>query len=187
MNIRWLAIALLVLGAGFTGLLLWQQRPAAVQTASTVVRSGYVVHDFELIALDENGNESFAVHAPLLQETPGARTLELDAPLFLLPDTQMPGQHWRMRADHGWVSDGHDEVRLRDNVVGTSPEGSARPLTMNTTQLNVYPRQRRATSDALVTLEQPGSTITGRGMEAVLSEHRVTLKSDVKARYAPNR
>ncbi|MDO5506134.1 MAG: LPS export ABC transporter periplasmic protein LptC [Pseudoxanthomonas suwonensis] len=187
MNVRWIVVTLLVLGAAVTGLLLWQKRPAAVQAKVAEERSGYVLHDFELIALDENGKESFAVHAPHLQETPGARTLELKEPLFLLPSTDVPGEHWELRARSGWVSDDQEEVRLRGEVVGTSPEGGTRQLTMNTGRLNVYPRQRRASSDDVVTLVQPGSTMTGRGMEALLSENRVTLQSEVKGRYVPSR
>lgn len=186
MNIRALAIGLLMLAAGFTGLLLWQKRPASV-AAGAQARSGYVLHDFELVALDETGKESFAVRAPLLQETPGARTIELTDPVFLLPEADAPERHWELSARSGWVSEDQNEVRLRDAVKGRNPEGSAQPLTMTTEQLNVYPRERRATSEVAVTLVQPGSTITGVGMEALLSENRVTLQSQVKARYAPLR
>ena len=185
-NIRAIAIVLLLLGAGFTGLLLWQKRPAGVVEVAQV-RSGYVLHDFELVALDENGKESFAVRAPHLEETPGAKTIELQQPLFLLPEAEAVGRHWEMRAKTALISDDQIEVQLRDDVHATSPEGSARPLTMTTGRLNVYPRERRATSDDLVTVVQPGSTISGRGMEALLSENRVTLHSQVKARYAPSR
>lgn len=187
MNIRWFVVVALALAALASAVLLWQRRPAAVQQTITQQRSGYVLHDFELIALDENGKESFAVKAPYMQETPGARTLELQSPLFLLPASDTPGEHWRLRADSGWVSDDQEEVRLRGDVVGNSPDNGPRQLTMNTGRLNVYPRQRRATSDDVVTLVQPGSTMTGRGMEALLSENRVTLQSEVKGRYAPSR
>ena len=187
MNIRMLGIGLLVLGALFTGLLLWHKRPAAVQAQVAEARSGYVLHDFELIALDENGIESFAVRAPHLQETPGARTIELQQPLFLLPDTDDRSKHWLLRSDSAWISDDQSEVRLRDAVKGTSPEGAERATTITTERLNVYPRERRATSDVQVTLVQPGTTMTGVGMEALFSENRVTLQSNVKARYEPNR
>lgn len=187
MNIRAIAIALLVLGAGFSGALLWQKRPAASEQVQTEQRSGYVLHQFELVALDENGQESFSVSAPYLQETPGQRTIDLTDPVFLLPDSDNTALHWELRAERGWINEDQTEVRLHESVQGTSPEGSARSLKMTTEQLNVYPRERRATSDEMVTVVQPGSTITGRGMEALFSENRVTLKSQVKARYVPTR
>ena len=53
-----------------------------------------------------------------------------------------------------------------------------------TEALNDYPDANRATSDQQVTITQPGATIRGRGLEAQLDTQRVTLKSEVRARYA---
>ena len=71
--------------------------------------------------------------------------MSLDTPLFLLPDKQ--GDHWEVRSKTGWVSAEGEEVRLRGDVVATSPkEDAARTMSMTTEQLNVFPDTNRATS-----------------------------------------
>jgi len=111
--------------------------------------------------------------------------MSLDTPLFLLPDKQ--GNHWQVRSKTGWVSADNEEVRLRGDVVATSPKEDAREMWMNTEQLNVFPDTNRATSPGLVTITQPGSTMSGRGMQVDLASKRYQFKSQVKHRYVPSR
>ncbi|MEO6264354.1 MAG: LPS export ABC transporter periplasmic protein LptC [Luteimonas sp.] len=183
----WRSILTLVLLAGaiLSGWSVWTHRADKSSDQAARGRSDYVLHDFELIALDGTGKESFTLRAPLLQETPGARTMELTTPLFLLPDAQ--GNHWQVRSQTGWVSEKRDEIRLRGKVRTTSPPEDARKVTMNTEQLNVFPDSNRATSATVVTITQPGSILRGRGLEADLASKRYVLKSEVRSRYAPVR
>ncbi|WP_407352415.1 LPS export ABC transporter periplasmic protein LptC [Luteimonas sp. R10] len=185
MNWRFALTAVLLVAAIVSGWSAWRQRADDATAATAQARSDYVLHDFELTALGKDGTESFTLRAPLLEQHPQDRTIALDQPLFLLPDRD--GRYWEARARTGVVSADHDEVRLRDDVRVTSPEGDPRPVTMNTEQLNLYPETDIASSDVLVTVEQPGSTIQGRGLEVDLSSKRYTFKSQVKQRYVPTR
>ena len=106
--------------------------------------------------------------------------MNIDQPTFLFPDKS--GNRWRSRSATGWVNSEGNEVRLRGNVVLDNPGGKR--MTVQTEALNVYPDANRATSDQQVTITQPGATIRGRGLEAQLDTQRVTLKSEVRARYA---
>ncbi len=183
MNWRVVLTLVLLAGALVSGWSVWTHR--VEQTSSQVAsgRSDYVLHDFELVALDDQGKESFALRAPRLQETPGARTMELTTPLFLLPDAQ--GHYWRVRSKTGWVSGKRDEIRLRGEVTTTSPPEDPHKVMMNTEQLNVYPDSNRATSVAVVTITQPGSILRGRGLEANLHSKQYELKSEVHTHYVP--
>jgi len=156
-------------------------RAAKVAGAGITGRSDFVLRDFELISLDKTGKESFTLRAPMLQQTPGARTMELATPLFLLPDTQ--GHYWQVRSATGWVSENRDELRLRGHVVTLNPPEDPRRIAMNTEQLNVYPNTRKATSSAVVTVTEPGLTMRGRGLDADLVAKRFTLLSQATARY----
>ena len=175
-----LTIALL-LGAVLTGWLVFHHRAVKVAGAGITGRSDFVLRDFELISLDKTGKESFTLRAPMLQQTPGARTMELATPLFLLPDTQ--GHYWQVRSATGWVSENRDELRLRGHVVTLNPPEDPRRIAMNTEQLNVYPNTRKATSSAVVTVTEPGLTMRGRGLDADLVAKRFTLLSQATARY----
>ena len=180
MNVRLLLGAVLLVAAIASGWSLWRNRVVDDDPGVKSTRSDYVLNDLELIALDEQGKESFTLRAPMLRETPGARTMDLEKPLFLLPDRE--GKHWEVRSDTGWVAEDRKEIRLKGNVDAKSPQGT-RPVNMKTTQLNVFPGTKRASSPAVVTITQPGSILRGRGMEADLADKRYTLQSEVNSRY----
>ena len=173
----------LLVGALATGWSILHHRARQVARGTTDGRSDYVLRDFELISLDDKGQESFTLRAPLLQETPGAKTMDLTTPLFLLPDTQ--GHYWQVLSRTGWVSEKRDEIRLLGAVRTTSPPEDARKVVMTTEQLNIYPKTHHATSGSDVTVAEPGLTMRGHGMEADLAAKRVIFLSQATARYVP--
>lgn len=181
MNYRLVLGLVLLAAAAVSGWSLWRNRVTEEVARADSGRSEYVLRDFELTALDRSGKESFTLRAPLLRETPGASTMELTTPLFLLPDEQ--GKYWEVRSKTGWVSQDREEIRLRGDVHAQSPEGDPRPVEMRTERLTVYPGTNRATSDAVVTITQPGSILRGRGLRADLAEKRYELLSQVHSRY----
>jgi lipopolysaccharide export system protein LptC len=185
MNWRTTLTLLLLAGALFSGWSVLRHHAAQSPRGAASGRSDFVLRDFELTSLDDTGKEAFTLRAPLLEETPGAKTMQLTTPLFLLPDAQ--GHYWQVRSKTGWVSAKRDELRLRGKVQTTNPPEDPRRIVMNTEQLNVFPHTRRATSRAVVTVTEPGLTMRGRGMEADLAAKRFTLLSQATARYVPLR
>lgn len=179
----------LLAGAMLSAWSVWTGRSGTPADTASVTRSDYVLHDFELVALDANGQESFTLRAPRLVREPGKQSMMLDTPLFLLPDSEQPDlnkQYWQIRAQSGWVSADGNELRLRDDVRVNSPP-QARKVAMNTEQLNVYPDKKLATSAVAVTITQPGSILRGRGLETNLASKHYLLKSQVRTHYVPQR
>lgn len=183
MNLRLAMGGLLLLAALASGWSLWRQRSADAPDATGSARSDFVLRQFELVALDKQGKEAFTLRAPLLQQTPGARTMDLTTPLFLLPDRQ--GAYWEVRSKTGWVSAGHDEIRLRGSVHAQGPASAGAATDIRTEELNVFPDSNRATSAAVVTVDRPGSILRGRGLEVDLATKRYSLQSQVQSRYVP--
>lgn len=177
-----LGLALLV-AAAVSGWSAWKQRDVPEPELASVERSDYLMRDFEMISLDEEGKESMTLRAPEMQRNPRDETFTIATPLFLLPDSE--GHHWQMRAQSGWVSPKGDELRLTGNVKGTSPKEAAVPSTFDTQRLNVFPRRNLAASDAAVTITRPGSILTGIGFETNTKTKQYTFKSQVKTRYEP--
>jgi lipopolysaccharide export system protein LptC len=184
MNWRTVLTLVLLAGAILSSWSLWRNRQAEHRAAAASTRSDYVLRDFELVALDDQGRESFTLRAPQLQQTPGAKTMDLATPLFLLPDDQ--GHYWQVRAQRGQVSADRDRITLRGDVLTTNPPEEARKVAMATQELNVFPDKKRASSPAVVTITQPGSILRGRGLEVELASKRYVLKSQVRSRYAPS-
>ena len=186
MSWRGALIIVLLVAAIASGWSVWKQRseePAATATSS---RSDYVLEDFELVSLNSHGQESFTLRAPYLHRDPAEGTLSLREPLFLLPE-EGGRYYWDLRAASGWISADSEEMRLVDDVVAVSDPAGSRQLRMETARLTVFPGERRARSDDVVTITQPGTTMRGTGMEADLAEKRFQLKSKVQTRYVPTR
>lgn len=175
---------MLLAAAILSGWSAWRQHHRETTLVAASQRSDYLLHDFELIALDKLGKEAFTLRAPKLARNPGDKTMALDTPLFLLPDKQ--GHHWEVRSKTGWVGADNQEVRLRGDVIAKSPVEDGREIWMNTEQLNVFPDSHRASSSDLVTVTQPGSTMSGHGMQVNLASKRYQLLSQVKHRYVPS-
>lgn len=178
-----LALVLLV-AAGVTGWSAWRQRAERPAVVAPSARPDYVLHDFELVALDKQGKEAFSLQAPKLERNPDDKTLTIATPLFLVPDKE--GQRWQLRSNTGWVAADNSEVRLRGKVVADSPEGGT-PTRMKTEQLNLFPDRNVATSKSKVVVTSPGSTMQGTGMKADLAGKRVQLLSKVSSSYDPKR
>ncbi|MFT4256971.1 MAG: LPS export ABC transporter periplasmic protein LptC [Pseudoxanthomonas sp.] len=177
------------LGLGLTVLAVlcgwsaWRHREAMPVAGTTEIRPDYVMRDFELIALDKQGKESLTLRAPLLERDASDETSTITTPLFLLPDAD--GHHWQLRAKTGWVAARGEELRLKGNVVGTSPEGVGTPTEFKTPHLNIFPDKDLARTDARVVVTQPGSILTGVGFETNTKTRQYAIKSQVKSRYVP--
>lgn len=184
----WRAVLTLVLLAGAiaSGWSLWRQRSDDAPATRAMGRPDYVLNDFELVALDAEGKESFTLRAPRLARDPASRTMDIATPLFVIPPRPgASGKPWEVRSTAAWVSARGDEVRLRGNVRADSTNADGKPVRMTTEALNVFPESKRATSDARVAVTQPGFTMSGRGLAARLDTGSVQLLSDIKARYEP--
>lgn len=182
MNWRITLTVLLLVAALLSGWSVWRHRTQVPVDRGAGDRPDYVLHDFELVALDNRGQESFTLRAPTMLRTPGQRSMEMQTPVFLLPDSDQ--HYWRVSANTGWVAPGGDELRLRGDVRVTSPP-EQRKVSMATEGMDIYPDRKLATSDGVVTITQPGSILSGRGLETNLATRHYQLKSQVHTRYVP--
>lgn len=186
MNLRWLPVAMLVLVAVASSWLLWQlyqrEEPASLVGPP---RSDYSLTNFDLIALDDEGRESFRVTGPMLSRHPFLGTLDIEQPTFRFPDSD--GKPWNANADRAWAAADGKELRLVGDVEFDGPprEGGGR-IELRTPRLNIFPDAREVKSDALVNIVSPGATLRGRGLYANLDTRRFQLLSEVRADYAPS-
>ncbi|MDN5782769.1 MAG: LPS export ABC transporter periplasmic protein LptC [Luteimonas sp.] len=185
MSWRGVLTLVLLVAAVITGWAAWRQRAPEPVAAAAETRPDYVLHDFELVALDKQGKEAFMLRAPELTRSPDDKTLSIATPLFLIPDKE--GKRWEVRSKTGWVAADNSEIRLRGKVVATSPPGDTRPSTLKTEQLNVFPDTNKASSAVLVTVTSPTSTMLGTGMRADLATNRIQLLSKVRMSHDPTR
>lgn len=182
MNPRRLLTWVLLVAAIASGWSVWRGlRPQA--QAAAELRPDYVLRDYQLVALDRQGRESFTLTGPLLQRAPVSRALTLVTPQFLIPDAQ--GHYWDMRSGRGEVPADDSRVELRDQVVAVSPPQTPTPTRIETASLTIDLNRKLARSSAEVVITRPGLTMRGKGLEADLAHQQVSLLSQVRTRYVP--
>ena len=180
---RRFAAALLALIAAVSSLWVWQMRrddgpPVLIGPP----RSDYLLYDFELLALDEGGKESFMASGPRLTRHPNLGTLDIESPKFSSPDAS--GDVWTSSAKRAWVNKEGSELRMMGaaEVRGPSAE-NIDPTMLRSESLTVFPRENRVVSEAAVTVTEPGSILTAIGLRANLDTQQVELLSDVRIHY----
>ncbi|MEO6226989.1 MAG: LPS export ABC transporter periplasmic protein LptC [Thermomonas sp.] len=144
-------------------------------------RADYILRNYEIVSLDSDGKEAFTLRGPELQRDLGGKSMTLLTPLFLVPNRN--GAYWEVRANQGFVPEDGHELRLRGDVVATSPAQVPPPTRIETSELNLFPRTNRATSTVAVIVTRPGLTMRGRGLEADFHRQQIALLSDVHSRY----
>ncbi|MCB1554871.1 MAG: LPS export ABC transporter periplasmic protein LptC [Xanthomonadales bacterium] len=166
-----------------TGWWAWQlQEKEAPPPFVGPPRSDYAVDQFELIAFDDAGAESFSLRGPRLARHPELGSFDVEAPRIRVPDTD--GKAWDGRADRAWISRDGELVKLRSRVDFRGPATAGfEPLRLRGDELDLMPKVRTATSEVAVTLTGPGSILRGRGLRADLNARRMELLNEVRGRY----
>jgi lipopolysaccharide export system protein LptC len=182
---RWVSVALLVVVAGATGWMVWQLRGSdEPEPLYGPPRSDYLLMDFELVSLDEQGVEAFRVSGPMLARHPHLGTLDAKEPRFLFPDSA--GGRWNASARDAWVSQRGDELRMNGAVeFDGPPDAAGERIEVRTEALTVRPRENTLSNEVPVTITGPGSILRGRGLRGDMNARRFQL-SEVNGRYAPS-
>ena len=181
-----LPVVLLLLVAAVTGWMVWQlSEEEAPPPLYGPPRSDYVLIDFEMVSLDENGVEAFSAQGPMLSRHPYLGTLDVEKPRFLFPDSE--GKPWNARSGRAWVAKDGNELRLTQAVEFDGPRDAAGArIQVRTPDLTVLPDANEVLTDSAVTVTGPGSILRGRGLRADLDTRRFKL-SRMTGSYAPTK
>jgi lipopolysaccharide export system protein LptC len=177
-------LTLLVL-AGLSTVAVWQLAPKPKPKPPSQPRSDYTLENFQLVTLNDKGEEAFTVDAPHLERDPEGKSLTLTLPKFSFPDKASTGR-WLASADRAWVGPKADEVRLiaKVDLLGP-PTPNGERTHFQTESLRVFPHLDKAQSDDAVTITRADSILHATGLRADMKSHRIQLLADVKGRYVP--
>ena len=177
---------LIVVSAVLTTIAVWNLRSKPQVKTEGSARSDYVLHNFEMTTLDEDGKEAFTLKSPYLERDPKGKTLSILTPKFTFPDNN--GGMWNAESGNAWVGPKAEEVRLQDKVEMFGPKTASGDQTrFSASQLTIHPKKNTAQSKDVVTITRADSILQGRGLQVDMQAKRFQLLADVKGRYAPAR
>lgn len=183
MNWRLALTVFLLLGAIVSGWSVWRMSHP-VEDSALRTRPDYLLRDYEIVSLDKQGKESFTLHGPVLQRDPADKVMTLTTPRFQVPDRQ--GRYWDVRAERGLVPADGNQLELRGQVQADSPPEAPPATRIATNWLVVDLRAHHARTTDEVTVNQPGLTMRGVGLEADFDRQQVSLLSQVHTHYDPH-
>lgn len=170
-------------------LLVWQMIPS--EKNETTQRQALVPEwfgvDVAVTEMDELGQPKRSFSAARLTHYTEQNMTDMLKPSFtLIPESKIP---WRLtaakgRSFHGGHTTDIERIDLWTDVVVWQPkEATPRPMRMNTSTLSVFPDDALALTDQPVALDQPGHTITGKGMRANFNEKTMELLDNVRSEH----
>ena len=151
------------------------------------------IERFTAVTFDADGRVRQMLAASRAEHFPDDGSVDLVAPVFEITDPGKP--RLAVTASKGTVSGDRETVTLRGNVRATRDAApAARPgetpvgaATFTTDTLRVIPKQQRAETDALVTIEEARGIISGVGMVLDNTARTVKLKSSVRGTLQPQK
>ena len=151
------------------------------------------IERFSAVTFGADGGVRQMLAASRAEHFPDDGSVDLLAPVF---EITAPGKpRLAVTASKGTVSGDRETVTLRGNVRATRDAApAARPggtpvgaATFTTDTLRVIPKQQRAETDALVTIEEAHGIISGVGMVLDNTARTVKLRSSVRGTLQPNK
>lgn len=139
------------------------------------------------VQFDELGQKQGEINSPKLLHFSSDDSSLLTTPLITLysKDNKAP---WIISSQTGKTFNDTQKIDLIDNVVIHQPSGAQNPDTViSTSLLHIFPNEKLANTDKAVTLVQSGIKITSVGMNAYLDKKQVTLLSQARGFYDPNK
>jgi len=176
----------LVLAAGLAGLTMWLERavqaPAGAAPNALEHDPDFIVERFTATSLDKAGRPESRLTARRMTHYPDDETTELEEPRLVQYREQGPPV--RISAERGTVTKNGEEVRLYGNVLLVRDGAKGRPpLNMETTYLQVFPKQDIARTPEAVVITEGESRLTGVGLEYNTKTRQLELKAKVNGTF----
>jgi lipopolysaccharide export system protein LptC len=176
----------LALAAGLAALTMWLERtvqaPSGSQPNALEHDPDFIVEHFTATNLDKAGRPESRLTARRMTHYPDDETTELEEPRLVQFREQGPPV--RISAERGTVTKDGDEVRLYGNVVVLREATDARPaLQMDTTYLQVLPKEDIARTPEAVVITEGASRLTGVGLDFNTKTRQLELKARVNGTF----
>ncbi len=161
-----LPLALMLLLAGFSA---WVAREAllaihrAGQSAAAPQKPDYFLRDFQTRNFDDLGRSSAELSGAAMEHIPGNQTVRIAQPRLRVHDAQ--GAVTLASADVGLSNADGSNVQLFGQAELRREAPRSRTITVRSSFLNVFPQQRRISSNRPSTVRQGDSVFSGDDLQ----------------------
>jgi lipopolysaccharide export system protein LptC len=144
----------------------------------------YSINKIEVFETDHTGQVSKHLRASSLQHfSLPHEEAEITQPTLALYDN---GQiAWQVSAQMGRSLNHNNEYHLESHVEASRLLPMTTPVKLTSDHIQIFPKEERLSSDALVTIKTPQAQLKTRGIDANLKAGTLMLRKEVQGYYAP--
>lgn len=144
----------------------------------------YYFDQFTTTVMGENSRPRYKLSAAHLDHYPDDDSKVLTA--LQLDFYPVDEASWQISAEHGLVTARNRLIRLTGKVRLVRAATPQRPaVTLDTDELLIYPKEKRARTDTLVMIRAGRDTIRARGLRVDLNTGQLELLANVQGHYEP--
>jgi lipopolysaccharide export system protein LptC len=162
----------------------WQDKGQLLDEESLSSTVDMTVSQLTLRQFDAQGLLANELTTPFMRHVPNKNIHWFQTPHICIFQTDQPSWEIRAQQAKSW-NGGQRIVFTKDVVVHQNSGEKTAESTFKTEKITYYPKEKKASTDRLVTFEQPGNIIQSTGMNAYLDEKRVELLHQARGTYAP--
>ena len=155
--------------------------PATTTTAP--LEQGYYLRGARILGTGENGELVYRIQADYAEQRGEEQIAFENVRVHYSPDSDVP---WSLSADEALITGDQQVLTLAGHVRAMSSAGFAGNETeIRTEWLELEPESYRAWTDGRVQIRIGERSLTATGMDALLKENRVSLRSNVSGKFVP--
>ncbi|MBA2711343.1 MAG: LPS export ABC transporter periplasmic protein LptC [Tatlockia sp.] len=178
----WLFCSLFALAC--SGMYFASSKPVKRLDDTTLSKTAdIVVSNLNIRRFDLAGNLINYIETPMMQHIPENNIHLLTSPKLTLAEADKPS--WQISAKMAkGINNGERITFIQDVIVHQGKGKKVEESTIKTEVLDYFTKSKIASTEAPVSIEQPGSIVHSKGMKAYLDEKRVFL-SKAQATFDP--
>lgn len=150
-----------------------------LQQAQTSHYVEVFMNDFEITAMNENGNPAYILNGNYLERYNNSDETRIEQPVFHLLDSE---KQWLVSAEYALVNDKNNTIDLKNNVVMTQ-QNIEPAVTIRTQSMQLHTKKQIAQTRAHVEITQGKSQLSSTGMIYNNLTSELELSSSVSGFY----
>lgn len=144
----------------------------------------YMVSNLQVKQFDKQGALANQLTAPYMEHIPKGDINLLQNPHVIV--AQKDESTWDIRSLKAKAFNGGEKITfMEDVIIHQSEVEKGSESTMKTQEITYFPKEKRASTNLLVSFERPGNFIQSKGMNAFLDEKRIELLHQARGSYVP--